>query len=652
MDNWHNVERYVFKLQKRIYVASRRGDVKQVRKLQRTLMRSWSNKVLAVRRVTQDNRGKKTAGVDGVAFLSPEARMKLAGQLKLTGKSKPTRRVWIPKPGKDEERPLGIPTIYDRALQGVVKAALEPEWEAQFEPNSYGFRPGRSCRDAIKQIKIAIMNRDKFVLDADISKCFDRINHTALLQKLGYKGKIRQQIKAWLKSGVIDQGVFTATSEGSPQGGVISPLLANIALHGMENMLMEAVKSIDIKRVSNSRQMGWQRKVSSLTFIKYADDFLVMHKNRDVIERCRELISEWLKGMGLELKQSKTRIAHTLRPELSEDGEAGFNFLGHHIQQFPAGKYKSAKHPSTGRSLGFKTLITPTKDACKKHQRKIKDVIKKHKNSPQALLIKELNPVIRGWANFYSFSDSQTTGEFARQNHLIFHKLRAWARRRTGDWDNKTKSKYWIKIGKNNWNFATKDGDAKPLRLITHTEYGSSSTKYVKVKGKASPFDGNLVYWSTRMGRNPDLPTQKASLLKRQKGICPWCCLNFREGDLLEVDHNIPRTLGGKNEYKNLQLLHGHCHDEKTALDLEFIRERRIFKYYKDLFKELNKYDWYWKDDILYVPRTKHKMFTDTIDTLSSRVMGNYHARFGREGIGGNTILDSNDLEAIAGGKE
>src|SRR4028119_1220740 len=208
--NWRTVERYVFKLQKRIYAASRRGDVKRVRKLQKTLMRSWSNKVLSVRRVTQDNTGKKTAGVDGVKSLSPAARIELASQLKLTGKSRPTRRVWIPKPGRNEKRPLGIPTMYDRALQAAVKAALEPEWEAVFEPNSYGFRPGRSCHDAIKQIKNCIQHKAKFVLDADIAKCFDRINQEKLLQKLNIKGRVRQQIKAWLKSGVIDQGAFTA----------------------------------------------------------------------------------------------------------------------------------------------------------------------------------------------------------------------------------------------------------------------------------------------------------------------------------------------------------------------------------------------------------------------------------------------------------
>jgi RNA-directed DNA polymerase len=598
--NWHKVERYVFKLQKSIYAASRCGDVKRVRKLQKTLMRSWSNKVLSIRRVTQDNRGRKTAGVDGRKSLSPEARFKLVGQLKFSGKSRPTRRVWIPKPGKEEKRPLGIPTIYDRALQALLKNALEPEWEALFEPNSYGFRPGRSCQDAVLTIKNSILKKPKFVLDADISKCFDCINHAALLQKLGYTGKVRQQIKAWLKSGVIDQRVFTATSEGTPQGGVISPLLANIALHGMETMLKELVKTIKI-RYPSGKVLSQREKAQSLTFIRYADDFLVLHSDLNIIQRCRELISEWLKGMGLELKPSKTRIAHTLFPELSEDAQAGFDFLGYHIRQFRVGKYKSSIHPSSKEKLGFRTLITPSKNACKKHQQKLKDVLKKHKYSHQSKLIMELNPIIRGWANYYSFSDAQTTGVFSRQDHLVYQKLRAWSRHRTGDL-NQARKKYWTTIGNNNWVFATRKGDENPLRLLSHTEFGSSSTEYMKVKGDASPFNGKLVYWSTRMGRSPDMPSRKASLLKRQKGICPWCCLNFREGDLLETDHNIPRALGGKDEYKNLQLLHGHCHDEKTALDLEFIRNHKFMKYMNYINQTLDKYNWFWNDNDFLIP--------------------------------------------------
>ena len=597
--NWRKVERYVFKLQKKIYAASSRGDVKKARKLQKTLMRSWYNKVLAVRRVTQDNRGKKTAGVDGVKSLSPEERLDLVGQLKLTGKSLPTRRVWIPKPGREEKRPLGIPTIYDRALQGVVKAALEPEWEAFFEPNSYGFRPGRSCHDAIKQIKYSIMNKPKFVLDADISKCFDRINHLALLQKLGYSGKVRQQIKAWLKSGVIDQRVFTATSEGTPQGGVLSPLLANIALHGMEIMLNEFAKTIDYLD-SRGHQRSWKDKVSSLNFIRYADDFVILHSDLTVVLRCRELISGWLNDMGLELKPSKTRITHTLHPELSEDGQAGFDFLGHHIQQFPVGKYTSAVHPKSRKSLGFRTLITPTKDACKKHQREIKDVIKRYKNVSQALLILKLNPVIRGWVNYYSNSDAATVGELARQDYLIFQKLIAFGRQKTGSYK-KARKKYWKKIGNRNSVFAARQEDANLLRLLTHTEFGSSSTRYVKVKGRDSPFNGKLVYWSTRMGRSPDMPTQKANLLKRQKGVCPWCCLRFREGDNLEVDHILSRALGGRDDYKNLQLLHGHCHDDKTALDMKYIRERKLQRHLEVTNSELDKYNWFWDDNDILV---------------------------------------------------
>ncbi|WP_233221152.1 reverse transcriptase domain-containing protein [Chlorogloea sp. CCALA 695] len=319
--NWRQVERYVFKLQKRIYAASRCGDAKRVRKLQKTLMRSWSNRVLAVRRVTVENQGKKTAGVDGVKSLPPEARLDLAKRLRPTGKSMPTRRVWIPKPGKEEKRPLGIPTMYDRALQAVIKAVIEPEWEAIFEPSSYGFRPGRSCHDAVAHIKLAIKSKAKFVLDADISRCFDCINHEALLQKLNMKGKVRQQIKAWLKSGVIDKGVFTATSDGTPQGGVISPLLANIALHGLENKIKEFAESLDMKRSVIGRQMPKRDKRKSLTFIRYADDFVLLHQDKSVVTRCREIISEWLLGTGLQLKPEKTRLTHTLIPEWSEDGK-------------------------------------------------------------------------------------------------------------------------------------------------------------------------------------------------------------------------------------------------------------------------------------------------------------------------------------------
>jgi Retron-type reverse transcriptase len=206
--NWRKLERVTFKLQKRIFQASERGDVKAVRKLQKTLINSWSAKCIAVRRVTQDNQGKNTAGIDGIKSLNPKQRMNLVGKLKLTNKAKPTRRVHIPKPGTTETRPLGIPTINDRALQALVKLALEPEWEAKFEPNSYGFRPGRSCHDAIEAIYLSIRQKHKYVLDADISKCFDRINHKALIDKLHTYPTLSRLIKTWLKAGYMDGKTF------------------------------------------------------------------------------------------------------------------------------------------------------------------------------------------------------------------------------------------------------------------------------------------------------------------------------------------------------------------------------------------------------------------------------------------------------------
>ncbi len=237
---WKKIERAVFKLQKRIYQTSQRGDTKAVHKLQRLLINSWSSRCLAVRRATQDNRGKNTAGVDGVKALTPPERLRLAQTLKLSGTARPVRRVRIPKPGITEKRPLGIPTISNRAEQALAKLALEPEWEARFEPNSYGFRPGRSAHDAIEAIFNAICLQAKFVLDADIAACFDRISHLAVLAKMRSFPTMRRAVRAWLKAGVMDGDDLFPTTAGSPQGGVISPLIANAALHGLETAVAKA----------------------------------------------------------------------------------------------------------------------------------------------------------------------------------------------------------------------------------------------------------------------------------------------------------------------------------------------------------------------------------------------------------------------------
>ena|SRR5215216_543266 len=223
---WKRFQTVTFKLQKRIYRASQRGNLKLVRSLQKLLVKSQAATHLAVRRVTQENHGKKTAGVDGVKQLTPPQRLELAKKIHAKPyqkKAKAVRRVWIPKPGKDEKRPLGIPVMEERARQALAKLALEPEWEARFEPNSYGFRPGRSAHDAISYIFTCIRACPKYVLDADIAKCFDRINHLTLLEKLNTYPQMRRTIKSWLQAGILDGSRLFPSEEGAPQGGVITP---------------------------------------------------------------------------------------------------------------------------------------------------------------------------------------------------------------------------------------------------------------------------------------------------------------------------------------------------------------------------------------------------------------------------------------------
>lgn len=555
--DWKKIERIVFKLQKRIYQTASRGEVQKQRRLQKTLIHSRSAKLLAVRRVTQDNQGRHTAGVDGVKSLSPTERMNLAGQIQLGKKSKPTRRVWIPKPGRDEKRPLGIPTIDERAKQALVKLALEPEWETKFEPNSYGFRPGRCCQDAIEAIYTSIAQKPKYVLDADIAKCFDRIKQNQLMTQLNTFPTLARQIRAWLKSGVMERKNWFPTEEGTPQGGVISPLLANIALHGME----EAVKRF-AETLPNKRELGLdrrQKRKQAISLIRYADDFVIMYPDLEGLLQVKELISTGLANIGLELKPSKTRITHT--KDSFEGGKPGFDFLGFNIRQYPVGKTHTGK-TSKGKLLGFKTLIKPSPEKVLEHYRKIAEIIDRHRAAPQAALIKQLNPLIVGWCNNYQYACSKEI--FSTLNSLIWNKLRRWTRRRHPTKSKKwVTKKYWHTYGNDNWVFSTPDG----LRLIKHSEREVKSSDYVKVKGTESPFNGNWVYWSQRRGQEPTTPTRVAKLLKRQKGKCTHCHLHFNCEDIVEIDHIIPTSKGGKDTYDNLQAMHRHCHDEKTRND-------------------------------------------------------------------------------------
>lgn len=544
---WRKLEIRVWKLQKRIFRASQRGDTEIVRRLQKTLMRSWSGKCIAVRKVTQDNQGKKTAGVDGFKSLTPKQRLTLVNQLKVTGKSKPTRRVWIDKPGKAQKRPLGIPTMYDRALQSLVKLALEPEWEARFEPNSYGFRPGRSALDAVEAIFLNVRAKAKFVLDADIAQCFDRIDHQSLLNKLNTFPTLSRQIKAWLKSGVMDNGKFSDSEEGTPQGGVISPLLANIALHGLEKF----ITGFRHKYRGNPCKGNAEGKVkySTASTIRYADDFVIIHESKEFVEYLQQQTEKWLTGVGLEVKPSKTHICHS---------SEGFDFLGFNVRHYSVGAYRAATH--NGHNLGFTTLITPSKQKVKIHLDEIGRVIDANRNAPQSALIKELNSKIKGWCNYYSTVVSKET--FSKCHNLTFQKLRAWSRRRcTKSNAHDITAKYWRTVGENRWEFATPNGH----RMLKHSEI--PIVRHVKVQDARSPFDGDTVYWGQRMSSHPEISARVKKLLTRQNGKCGLCGLKFKDGDVWEVDHVIPTILGGKNLYSNFQLLHRHCHHAKSAKD-------------------------------------------------------------------------------------
>ncbi|MDT9180160.1 MULTISPECIES: reverse transcriptase domain-containing protein [unclassified Limnospira] len=376
------------------------------------------------------------------------------------------------------------------------------------------------------------------------------------MSKIHCPSSLKRDLKQWLKAGVLDNDVFEDTETGTPQGGVISPILANIALLGMV-------------RVIETMYPKKKGKAVKANLIRYADDFVVISPSLEIIEQCKIAISEWLKPIGLKIKPEKTRICHTLNP-IEYDRkleEPGFDFLGFNIRQYPVGKYKTGKSPH-GKPLGFPTHIKPSQKAIKAHTEVIKGVIKRHKTAPQSALISNLNPIIRGWSNYYSAVVSTET--FVKLDYIIWLMLRAWTASRCRKASYEKLRNYFkhgtVKLsnGKErheSWLFQTKDG----VQLWKHN--WTPNVRHTLIRPDATPYDGNWTYWATRKGQAIDTPNRVAKLLKKQKGRCTWCGQYFAPSDLVEVDHIIPRSLGGKDEYKNLQLLHRHCHDDKTALD-------------------------------------------------------------------------------------
>ena len=467
----------------------------------------------------------------------------------------------IPK-GNGEFRPLGIPTMFDRALQALFVMALEPEFEAVFEGNSYGFRPGRSPIDALKQIQLCLQQADKFVLDADISKCFDKIDHEKLLSLIGFKGKVRTQIRAWLKSGNIFEGIFDSTASGTPQGGVISPLLSNIALDGIEKVIGDWAENQDLKRPDGKPLDSKKKRRLSVNFVRYADDFVVMNHNACVIEKCKEIIGSFLAERGLELSEAKTKIVHTRIPY--KGVEPGFEFLGFKVKHFDTTKH-SAKN-NQGRNIGFRLLILPSMKSRKKHFEKLDGILRRYKHARQSWIINTLNPVITGWTNHFRYSHFLTTKVAASMEQTLFKKLLYWGKRNLNSANKSMKpyDKFWHKInGRRQFAFKDRKEEYVTISLYRNIAKGSSLVKYVKIKGTVSVYNGDLKYWSRR-AISPSMKSKtREKLLKRQNYKCLVCGATFLPNDIIETDHIKPIARGGSHKITNLQLLHAVCHDNK-----------------------------------------------------------------------------------------
>ena len=438
--DWKEVEKLVNRLQTRITKAVKEGKWYLVKRLQYMLTHSYYAKLLATRNPTQ-NTGKRTAGIDGETWSSPETKMKAA--LSLTDKkyvAKPLKRVYIEKYGSKKKRPLGIPTMYDRAMQSLYALALEPIAEATGDKTSFGFRKFRCTHDACEQV-FHYLCREKspvWILEGDIKGCFDNISHQWLIDNIPMDKSI---LKQFLKAGYVFERQLFSTDAGTPQGGIISPILANITLDGIERILADKYHTNRSGRIDKNHAA--KHKVN---FSRYADDFIVTAKTKEKAKEVKELIKVFLKDRGLELSEEKTLITHI---------KYGFDFLGWNFRKYNG-----------------KLLVKPSKKSIDKISEKISNTIDSGKNWKQEVLIDTLNPIITGWANYHRSAVSSEI--FHTMDHKIWNMLWHWAKRRH---PNKPKqwivSKYWHPSGKRKWVFSEGEKQLKLLsdiKIVRHTK--------------------------------------------------------------------------------------------------------------------------------------------------------------------------------------
>lgn len=490
--DWGNSNNKVRRSQRRIFKASRLGDIRKVKQLQQRLIRSPHAKLIAVQQVTILNKSKNNKKCTSSVIIEPSIKLTLAKNLHLNGKANIIKKIWIPKAGKLQTNPLGIPIIQDKAKQALAKLALEPEWEAKFESNSYGFRPGRSSHDAIEAIFSNLHTEsDKLVYHSDIHQCFKRIDHKALVTKLNTFSLMERQILAWLKSGIIDEYVHTykESTLGTPQGGIISSLLVNIALHGLEKHLKNYVFSQTFTEPNIKLAEEIETKKTSLGVIRYADNFVIIHRNPKIMEKVIFETKIWLSALGLEIFSEKSKLIKASQ---------SFDFLGFQIILLL-------------KQQQYKVKITPSKENVKRLTIKVRNIIQSNKSTSSYGLIYLLRPILIEWGSYFRYCECKET--FKKVDNIVFNQLRAWVfRRATRQGRMTVKQKYFPENRvytfqnrqyKANWilNGSKSLKNRKPRTINLPKLTWISSENFVKVKSVASVYDGDYLYWSKRCPR-------------------------------------------------------------------------------------------------------------------------------------------------------
>lgn len=538
---WHSIDwakcyGEVRRLQARIVKATQEGRWGKVNALQWLLTHSFSGKALAVRRVTE-NQGKNTPGVDHVTWPTPAAKSSAILSLRRHGYIPyPLRRVYIPK-SNGKMRPLGIPTMKDRAMQALHLHALEPVAETTADRNSYGFRPERCTADAIGQCYLVLRQRTspQWILEGDIKSCFDKISHEWLIANIPTDKAVLQK---WLKAGFIEKHTLFPTDAGTPQGGNISPALANMALDGLEKEIR-----------MNFNQPG---KVHA---VRYCDDFIITGVSKELLENeVKPLVEDFLATRGLMLSQEKTNITHI---------EQGFDFLGQNVRKYSG-----------------KLLIKPAKKNVKAFFQKVREIVKGHKTATQLKVIRELNPVIRGWANYHRHVVAKKA--FHTMDHRIWQLLWRWAKRRHPNkgrcW---IKAKYFKQTDKQRWAFQviTKDRMFNGQRVTTALLKASDTPirRHVKIKAEVNPFDPQWeTYFEERIARkmSANLRERKrlTTLWSQQRGRCPICNQRITTETGWHIHHIVRRFEGGKHILSNLLMVHPNCHRQIHSQRLEVVK--------------------------------------------------------------------------------